>query len=224
MLCCSAAAGDWNTPTTIRVRNSLVRVSPSMKYLGVFLDSRLTFKPHFYHIDEKLSIITRALWRLMPNLRGPQERKRRLYAGILESVVLYAAPIWAGSLNARRLFHRWQRAIAIRVCSAYRSVSFDSAILLARIIPYELLAAEKARIFWRVQDAKEAGLAWLEEMDDIRVQERTITLRQWMYWLPGLWSQIEGCSSSTFSCLGEQEMGWPHFQNHLIVNRPWMFW
>jgi len=133
----------------IRVKDSLVRVGPSMKYLGVFLDSRLTFKPHFHYLDEKLSKVTRALWRLMPNLRGPQERKRRLYAGILESVVLYAAPIWANSLNVhtRRLLRRWQRAIAIRVCSAYRSVSFDSATLLARLIPYELLAAERARIF-----------------------------------------------------------------------------
>jgi len=129
---------DYTNPT-IRVKNSLVRVSSHMKYLGVLLDSRLSFKPHFYYIDEKLSRVTRALGRLMPNLRGPEERKRRLYAGILESVVLYAAPIWAGSLNVeiRRLFRRWQRAIAIRVCSAYRSVSFDSATLLARLIPYD---------------------------------------------------------------------------------------
>jgi len=45
----------------------------------------------------------------MPNLRGP-ERKRRLYAGIIVSVVLYVAPIWTDSLVAsgesRRLFHR----------------------------------------------------------------------------------------------------------------------
>jgi len=81
----------------------------------------------------------------MPNLRDPQERKRRLYAGILTSVIMYAAPIWTDSLAVSadlcRLFRRWQRAIAVRVCAAYRSVS---ATLLARLVPYELLAAERA--------------------------------------------------------------------------------
>jgi len=117
----------------------------------------------------------------MPNLRGPQERKRRLYAGVLESVVLYAAPIWAGALTveSRRLFRRWQRAIAVRMCSAYRSVTFDSATLLARLIPYELLAAERARVYQRILDAKETGLVVADVIGEIRVQERVLTSRQW---------------------------------------------
>jgi len=172
-----------HTNPTIRIRNSLVRVSPFIKYLGVLLDSRLNFKAHFNYIDGKLHKVIRALGRLMPNLRGPQERKRRLYAGILDSVVLYASPIWASSLNvdARRLFRRWQRAIAIRVCSAYRTVSFDSATLLARLVPLELLAAERTRIFWRICDAKEENPdGWMEAVNDFKRQERGITQEQWI--------------------------------------------
>jgi len=123
---------DFTNPL-IQVKGTFVRVSPHIKYLGVMLDARLNFRHHFKYVDSKIGKITRALGCLMPNLRGPLERKRRLYAGIIESVVLYAAPIWSESLNieARRLFRRWQRAIAVRVCAAYRSVSFDSATLLA---------------------------------------------------------------------------------------------
>jgi len=139
------------------------------------------------HIGEKVGRVSRALGRLMPNLRGPIEKKRCLYAGIVTSVVLYAAPIWADSLvasrDSRRMFQRWQRVVALRVCSAYRSVSFDSATLLARLIPYELLAAERARIFWRVQDAKEAGTYSVELLDDIKRSERTITQRQWVLFI-----------------------------------------
>jgi len=149
--------------SSIRVGSVAIRPQDHMKYLGVILDSKLNFKQHFIYIDGKVGKVNRALGRLMPNLRGPTERKRRLYAGIVASVVLYAAPVWADSLvvsgESRRLFRRWQRAIALRVCAAYRSVSFDSATLLGRLIPYELLAAERARIFWQVQDAKEAGTA-----------------------------------------------------------------
>jgi len=172
----------WNyTDPLIRIKNTFIHVSPSMKYLGVILDSKLTFKPHFQYLDVKIGKVTRALGSLMPNLRGPQEKKRRLYAGIIELVVMYAAPIWANSLtaDARRLFRRWQRAIAVRVCCAYRSVSFDSATLLARLIPFELLA-ERARIFWRVQDAKEIGPLTPEMLTDIRRSERIITQRQWV--------------------------------------------
>jgi len=60
----------------------------------------------------------------------------------------------------------------MRICCAYRSVSFDSATLLARLIPFELLAAERARIFWRAQDAKEIGALTPEMLIDIRRSER----------------------------------------------------
>jgi|GEM_PF-4966415 len=170
------------TNPTVRIRDSIVRVCPAMKYLGVFLDYRLNFKAHFQYLDTKVAKVTRALCRLMPNLRGPLEKKRRLYAGILEAVVLYAAPIWAGSLNydARCLFRRWQRSMAVRVCCAYRSVSFDSATLLARLIPLELLATERDRIFRRIMDARREGLNLENIIGNIKIQERIITQRQWI--------------------------------------------
>jgi len=77
----------------IRIRDSFVRVSPFIKYLGVYLDSKLNFRSHFQYLDGKIGKITKTLGRLLPNLRGPQERKRRFYVSIVESVVLYAAPI-----------------------------------------------------------------------------------------------------------------------------------
>jgi len=172
-----------DNPPIVYVGEVVVPIKTSMKYLGIILDNKLDFKQHFAYIAEKVGRVSRALCRLMPNLRGPIEKKRRLYAGIVASVVLYAAPIWADSLVAsresRRLFRQWQRVIALRVCSAYRSVSFDSGTLLARLIPYELLAAERARMFWRVQDAKEQGNYSQDLLEDIRRSERIITQRQW---------------------------------------------
>jgi len=38
--------------------------------------------------------VARALHRITPNLRGLSERRRKLYANVVLSVVLYAAPIW----------------------------------------------------------------------------------------------------------------------------------
>jgi len=64
----------------------------------------------------------------------------------------------------------------LRVCAAYRSVSFET--LLARLIPLELLAAERARIYWRLQDERKVGVIPGDVVKEIRIQERVITQRQ----------------------------------------------
>jgi len=65
-----------------------------MKYLGIILNSKLDFREHLRYAHEKAEKIKRALCKLMPNLRGPHESKRRLYAYVIQSVVMYGAPIW----------------------------------------------------------------------------------------------------------------------------------
>jgi len=71
-----------------------------LKYLGVLLDSKMTFLYHFRQIRDKAAVVSRALSRLMPNLRGPSEFKRRLY--VVLSVMLYAAPIWREAITRAR--------------------------------------------------------------------------------------------------------------------------
>lgn len=57
-----------------------IKYKPAIKYFGVMIDSRWSFREHLDYVLEKLGRVTRALDRLMPNMRGPGERKRRLYA------------------------------------------------------------------------------------------------------------------------------------------------
>lgn len=94
----------------VRVGEHRIGMFSSMKYLGVMLDSRLTFLSHFKYIKVKMTKVTRALCRLMPNLKGPHECRRRLFAGVLSSVALYGTPIWsdalAGSTVGKRIYRR----------------------------------------------------------------------------------------------------------------------
>ncbi|KAI4476913.1 hypothetical protein M0804_013093 [Polistes exclamans] len=78
----------------IRVRGSRVCIGPRVKYLGVVLDSDLTFRPHFAALIPKAERILRSLERLLPNLHGPGEKKRRLYSSVIQSVLIYGAPVW----------------------------------------------------------------------------------------------------------------------------------
>lgn len=156
VLFCGNVRPDVNP--VVRVGRTFVRMSPRLKYLGLMLDARLNFSAHFSYVEEKMTKITRALCCLMPNLRGRSERKRRLYANVLGSMALYGAPIWSDSLasspSGKRTFRHFQRVIELRVCSAYRTVSFAAATLMARIPPWDLVAAERKRVFTRLQDSR----------------------------------------------------------------------
>lgn len=102
--------------------------------------------------------VNRALYKLLPNLRGPQETKRKLYANIVQSIVLYGAPIWSDELQklkfSQRTLRNLQRTIAIRVIAGYRTVSFDIATILARTPPWILVAVKYTNIYKRTQDLK----------------------------------------------------------------------
>lgn len=183
-------------PVLVRVNREYIRTTESMKYLGVILDSRLNYNEHFSYIGEKMAKVSRALSRLIPNVKGPSEAKRRLYATVLGSVALYGAPVWYQALLAsakgKRILRAAQKTVVIRVCSAYRTISFEAAVLLARTVPYELAAAERGRIYERIADGKRRGLQ--VDTEDIAQQERETTMRQWCTRiednsLPGKWTR-----------------------------------
>ena len=95
-----------------------------IKYLGVQLDRRLSF-------GENLQIAT---------------AKRRLVASVVNSKLLYAAPIWTSALNnhaiQKKLFSA-QRGVVMRIVSAYRTVSTSAVLVLASVPPIDLLADER---------------------------------------------------------------------------------
>ena len=81
--------------------------------------------------------------RLMPNIGGTREAKRRLVTSVVHSKLLYAAPVWANALQnhaiQRKLFSG-QRLVALRIISAYRTVSASTVLVLASVPPIDLLA------------------------------------------------------------------------------------
>lgn len=109
------------------------------------------------YIDNKAGKVVRALNRLMPNLRGPDERKRRLFANSVYSVILYGAPVWGNTpllRQARPPLSRLERSIAQRVISSYRTVSREAALLLARIPSLCLFAPMRKRVYENIKELK----------------------------------------------------------------------
>ena len=122
----------------------------SIKYLGVQLDRRLSFGEHLQTATAKAIQCGAALAWLMPHIGGPREAKRRLVASVVNSKLLYAAPIWTSALNnhsiLKKLFSA-QRVVVMRIVSAYRTVSTSTVLVLASVPPIYLLAEERKETF-----------------------------------------------------------------------------
>ncbi|TLO55091.1 hypothetical protein FEG18_19000, partial [Acinetobacter baumannii] len=70
-----------------------IGVGVQLKYLGLILDSRWTFRAHFQNLVPRLLGVAGALSRLLPNVGGPDQVTRRLYTGVVRSMALYGAPV-----------------------------------------------------------------------------------------------------------------------------------
>ena len=141
-------------------------------YLGIILDRGLTFGPHLRHVCGKASRTANAVSAILPNIRGPRGSKRRVLALSMQSVLLYGAPIWAEVTNKvvhRNIILRAQRIMALRVASAYRTVSTDAAMVISSLVPVHLLAQERKRIYERKQKGEEIN----------RQEERDRTIGMW---------------------------------------------
>ncbi|XP_018346308.1 PREDICTED: uncharacterized protein LOC108750929 [Trachymyrmex septentrionalis] len=97
-----------------------------------------------------------ALARLTANIGGPGERRRRLYATTVMSVVLYGAPIWvqtvANDRGILRDVQRLQRQLALRIIRGYRTVSHEAASVLSGMVPFDIVADRLRRSYLRRRD------------------------------------------------------------------------
>lgn len=100
--------------------------SRNLRYLGVILDQRLSSAAHIDTVAKKDSSTAASLARLMLNLRGPSQWKRRLLESVAENQLLYAGPVWgktvSWSARTRDKLIRPQRSIALRVIRGYKTV------------------------------------------------------------------------------------------------------
>ena len=171
--------------TVLRIGEASVRVGYRMKYLGLTLDSSWSFNAHFESLAPRIGRVSAALGRLLPNLGGPGGSVRRLYAGVVRSIALYGAPVWAGDLAAsargQRTLRRCMRAVAIRIARGYRTISYETAGILAGELPIELLAEAHAWVYKRRHDIRreEGALPEPRRVEALKLQARRRALLEW---------------------------------------------
>lgn len=135
---------------TLDVGECTIISQPSIRYLGVLIDSRLSFKQHADHAASKARKVATTLARLMPNIGGPRQERRKLLASVVTSVLTYGLAIWGDALKIeeyRRKVAAVHRLSALRVSCAFRTVSDDAACVIAGMMPIEVLAVERKQMY-----------------------------------------------------------------------------
>jgi hypothetical protein len=173
----------------IMVEGTRVEVKSQMKYLGLILDSKWGFRPHFEQLATRLGATISGLGRIMPNLGGPSEKVRRLYMGVVRSIAMYGAPVWCGPLVASTrnisLLQREQRKMAIRVARAYRTISWEAASLLAGSAPWVYVACSLTDTYeWKEGRVRRGEPVTPELVEERRKVARRETIEHWQERLP----------------------------------------
>ncbi|XP_046684892.1 uncharacterized protein LOC124370649, partial [Homalodisca vitripennis] len=107
----------------------------------------MTFWDQITYAAEKA---VKILSRLMTNVGGPAEGKRRVLMYVTNSVMLYGCEIWTDALRQKRYGRNVvtvQRRGALRISSAYRTVSEAGRPCDFGGNPIDLLALERKRVY-----------------------------------------------------------------------------
>ncbi|XP_062531476.1 uncharacterized protein LOC134201168, partial [Bombyx mori] len=155
----------------LNMGGTVIPMSEDIKILGVTVDNKLTFNAHVSNVCRRaievykqLARAARASWGLHP------EVIKLIYTATIEPIVLYAASVWVSAvakLGVIKQLAAVQRGIAQKVCKAYRTVSLNSALILAGMLPLDLRVREAASLY----EAKKGQL--LPGLADAEIEQMT---------------------------------------------------
>lgn len=129
-----------------KMKDFCIQPQEQLRYLGVELHRKLGFKRHIETAAAKAQSTALLMSRLMPNIGGPRQLKRKLLSSVVNSQLLYASPVWANSLvfdSYVDIIERPQRTMALRVLTAYSTVSLSAVMVISGTIPAHLMAWDR---------------------------------------------------------------------------------
>ena len=136
--------------------------------------------------SDKATTVTTALSRLIANVNGPRSGKRRLLMTVAQYILLYGSEVWADGLKKKTYRKRIagvQHRGALGIACSYGTISEPAVLVIAGVIPLDILAFERKSIF---EKTPENGKANAEA--DARESSRILWQRRWHNDTRGRWT------------------------------------
>lgn len=156
----------------LNVGDQEITSQPFIRYLGVMLVARLNFKQQVEHVTAKALTVVANLVRLMPNIGSPKQTKRLLLSSVVTSDLTYGLSIWTDALEIQE---SWRKACpvyrlsALRVASAFRTISEEAVCVISGTLPLKVLAKERRDLYCAeeliTEERQHSILRWQLEWD-----------------------------------------------------------
>ena len=132
---------------TLTLNGCKIFESTKVKYLGVILDSRLSWKHHIFELSKKLSRSVGMLFK-MKNLRCDDKILLSLYYSLFQSHLGYGLVAWGPSIYAKTLFLIQKRAIRAFSGLGYSDSTADSFKKFKILSVENLFRLKLASLMW----------------------------------------------------------------------------
>jgi len=106
----------------VKIGEKEIKAQESLKWLGIYIDSRLTFKEHVTMKTTEATRVFHQIERLSNTERGLSfQAMRQLYIACICSVADYGVPIWwAGQQNLLDRYQKLQNQALLKILGAFK--------------------------------------------------------------------------------------------------------
>jgi len=123
----------------------------TLKYLGIILDHKFTFKDHIAYVTDRCAKLIHGLSRAARVTWGiKHEAMKTIYKGAILPILLYGAPVWIEAMKHeynRRKYIKIQRMINILTAKGFRTTSNESLCILTGLTPIIIKKEEVVRLY-----------------------------------------------------------------------------
>ena len=147
---------NWELPGNLIMGGQIIALKDTAKYLGITLDSRLTWK---HHLENKLRSATISLaqsrrvvgkmWGLSP------DKARWLYTAMIRPVLSYGSLVWVGALDRKETqtkLSKFQRMACLMITSAFPGTATAALEVATGLPPLDLfLKGEALKTAYRLK-------------------------------------------------------------------------
>lgn len=134
---------------TLSLNRQTIFESTKIKYLGVLMDSRLTWKHHIFELRKKLNRAVGMIYK-MKNIGCDHHITRSLYYSLFQSHLTYGLCVWGSAKNeyVHKLFLTQKRAIRAIAGLDFNAPTEDAFRNLQILKIYDLYNLQLSSLMW----------------------------------------------------------------------------